>query len=226
MSISDLKIFQLWRFKVNEKSLQELEKSSTVKKIYLNQLRRHSLRSSTIQVQADKAWARGEEGNGITVAIVDAGFRSSVDMFNSPGKVVAEACFTTNATISGVQIFANCVLNNGTVSIGPGAAGPGGNNTGAAGNDHGSLVAGVAAGNADEFSPRLQGVARESSIIAVNVFSRVENANFCGFDAIFGPVCVVALDSDVLAGLDYIYSLRDQHIIAAANLEFRRWSIR
>ena len=86
------------------------------------------------------------------------------------------------------------------------------------GNDHGSLVAGVAAGNADEYVPRLKGVARKSSIIAVNVFSRVENQNFCGIDPDYGPSCVVALDSDVLAGLDYVFSQRNNHNIAAVNL--------
>ncbi len=211
------KTLPVMALQVNEKGLKELEKNPNVKKVYQNQLRKHSLASSTIQIQANQAWARNQAGDGVAVAVVDAGFINYHDMFNGADKVLEEACFTTNATIQGIRVFSNCWPDNSTTRIGPGSANPSGNPT-SAGNDHGSLVAGVAAGKADEYSPILTGVAREASVIAVNVFSRVENQNFCGLDSLFGVACVVALDSDVLAGLDYVYSLRNQHDIAAVNL--------
>ena len=207
------KHLSIMAIQVGIKGLKELEKSSDVKKVYPNKLRKHSLRSSTVQVQADKAWARNHQGRRVTIAIVDAGFSNFTDMFNAPGKVVKEACFTTTINIQGFQLYGNCWPNNSEMRIGPDSA-YGGCSPCAAGNDHGSLVAGVAAGNADQYSPKLKGVARESSVIAVNVFSRTADQRLCGSNG----SCVVALDSDVLAGLDYVYSQRNQHDIAAVNL--------
>ena len=207
------KHLSIMAIQVGVKGLQELERSPDVKKVYPNKLRKHSLRSSTKQVQADKAWARNQLGRRVTLAIVDAGFSNGTDMFNAPGKVVKEACFTTTINIQGFQLYGNCWPNNSEMNFGPDSA-HGGCSPCAAGNDHGSLVAGVAAGNADQYSPKLKGVARESSVIAVNVFSRTSDQRLCGNTG----TCVVALDSDVLAGLDYVYSHRNQYNIAAVNL--------
>ena len=107
---------------VDVKGLQELEKNSAVKKVYPNQLRKHLLNSSTVQVQADQAWARNQLGDGVTVAIVDAGFSNFTDMFDAPGKVANEACFTTTANVQGIQVFGNCSPNNSQMRIGPGSA--------------------------------------------------------------------------------------------------------
>jgi subtilisin family serine protease len=69
---------------------------------------------------------------------------------------------------------------------------------------HGSHVAGIAAGNnhSDRF-----GVARGAHIIAVNVFSYFSGQND-----------VLSYYSDQVAGLNYVYSLRNQYNIASANL--------
>ena len=199
---------------VDAKGLQELENSPNVKKIYPNILRKHTLESSTKQVQADKTWERNYEGDGVTVAIVDSGFNRNAIGFDEKGKVVKEACFTTKVNIQGLQLNGNCWPNNTQMKIGKSAAAQTCNPC-ADGNMHGSSVAGVAAGY-NPFS--FYGVARKSSIIAVNVFSRVDNADFCRVDTRSKTSCVVALDSDILAGLDYVYSQRDQHDIAAVNL--------
>lgn len=199
---------------VNEIGLQELEKNPNVVKVYQNKLRKQLLNNSTVQVQANLAWANREEGAGVTIAIVDAGFSNFTYMFDAPGKVPKEACFTSTVNIGGVQLYANCWPNNTETAFGEDAAAQNCNPC-ADGNDHGSLVAGVAAGNSTDFGNVLRGVAIESSVIAVNVFSRVQDQRVCGFNS---SSCVVALDSDVLAGLDYVYSQRELHDIAAVNL--------
>lgn len=200
---------------VNEHSLNELKNNPAVKKVYLNQLRKHLLRSSTRQVQADQAWARGFSGEGQTVAIVDAGTARHVDMLL--GKVVEEACFTTQVLIQGIQVYSNCWPGNWEFNEGESAASANCSPC-AAGNEHGSTVAGVAVGNATQYTPIYKGVAIGADLIAVNVFSRVQDVRVCGEDPNSGPSCVVALDSDILAGLDYVFSLRNKHNIAAVNL--------
>lgn len=200
---------------LNENSLDELKNDPAVKKVYLNQLRKHLLRSSTKQVQAVQAQERGYSGEGQTVAIVDAGTSRYVDMLQ--GKVIEEACFTTQANIQGIQVYSNCSPNNTETRQGTGAAFANCRPC-ASGNNHGSTVAGVAVGNATQYAPIYKGVAIGANLIAVNVFSRVQNVSVCGNDPNFGTSCVVALDSDILAGLDHVFSLRNKHNIAAVNL--------
>ena len=217
----------LMALEVNDKSLDEVKNIPGIKKVYLNQLRKHFLSSSTKQVQADQAWARSLSGQGQTVAVVDAGLRSSHDMFDvlddnsfivKSGKVISEACFTTTVNISGIQLFGNCWPDGAQMRIGSGSASPGGVGIGANGNDHGTRVGSVIAGQTYFTNPIRRGVAINSNVIAVNVFSRVRDFNVCGYTSLFDTNCVVALDSDILAGLDHVYSLRNSYNIAAVNL--------
>ena len=77
--------------------------------------------------------------------------------------------------------------------------------------DHGTHVAGIAAGH----NGSLSGVAQDATLIAIKVFSIIHSADFC----YPGPnPCLGAYDSDILAGLDRVYALRTQFDIAAVNL--------
>ncbi|WP_161957298.1 S8 family serine peptidase [Aestuariivirga litoralis] len=66
---------------------------------------------------------------------------------------------------------------------------------------HGTHVAGVAAGKGPNFS----GVAKDANIIAIQVFSRYGRG-------------ITAWDSDILAGLNRVFELRNSFRIAAVNL--------
>src|SRR5215472_13107723 len=146
-------------------------------------------------VQADQAWAEGFDGTGWTVAIIDSGVDKTHPFLL--GKVVSEACYVSQTP--------NYHCPDGTTAqVGPGAAvpfpGP------FPGPDHGTHLAGIAAGNGltavPQPSPLMSGMAKGASIIAINVYGASD----------------FAYDSDIIAGLDRVYSLRSTYNIAAVNL--------
>jgi subtilisin family serine protease len=80
-------------------------------------------------------------------------------------------------------------------------------------------VAGIVAGKATPLTINsrnftISGVAPGAKLIAVQVFSRFDNAEFCGSSA----PCVLTYTSDQIAALEYIYSLRNSYAIAAVNM--------
>ncbi len=163
-------------------------------------------------IGAPAVWNAGYSGQNQAVAILDTG----VDKGHSflTGKVVAEACFSTTgsgdgggvaagATPAAEQYFTLCP--NGMHSqTGPGA---GINCSGYSGCYHGTHVAGIAAGK----SSSLNGVAKDASLVAIQVFSRSSSNGLAAFD------------SDIIEALDYIYgqlrnSLPNNIAIASINM--------
>ena len=144
----------------------------------------------------------GYTGNGQTVAILDTGVDKTHEFLT--GKVVSEACYST--TYAGHA--ATTVCPNGQSSMT--TAGAGVNcNTAISGCTHGTHVAGIAAGKGVSFN----GVAKDATIIAVQVFSRFD-AN-CGGSP---TPCALSYTSDQIAGLDRVYALRSTYNIAAVNM--------
>ncbi len=188
--------------KVNRSVLETLRLSSNVDDIFEDELLSLSLAESVPLVGAPAAWANGFTGAGRTVAILDTG----VDKYHQflSGKVLSEACYSTNNT------------NNGASSLCPGGVpesvsfDSGLNCTGINGCDHGTHVAGIAAGTGGSFS----GVAKDASIISIQVFSRFDNLGSCGG----ATPCIRAFTSDIMRGLERVYALRDSFNIAAVNL--------
>ncbi|WP_150283522.1 S8 family serine peptidase [Rummeliibacillus sp. TYF-LIM-RU47] len=97
-------------------------------------------------MNAESAWSAGFTGKGKSVAILDTGVDRSHPFLK--GKVVYEACFSSNRNCDGK-----------TATTGEGAA----NDT----EGHGTHVAGIAAGNTTNFS----GVAKEANILAIKVLA-------------------------------------------------------
>jgi subtilisin family serine protease len=107
-------------------------------------------------------WANGLTGAGQTIAVLDTGTHTSHPFL--AGKVVEEACYSINS---------NCP--NGAITMT--GAGSGVYCTYAPdGCQHGTHVAGIAAGQGSNFS----GVGKGASIMSVQVFSRCTGAANCG----------------------------------------------
>jgi subtilisin family serine protease len=177
------------------------------------------LNSSLPVIQANQAHALGWQGNGVTVAILDTGIDPDHPFF--AGRVVEEVCFSSEGSSSPFDTTVRKTLcpDGSLLQTGPGAANieidncrdPAGANI----CTHGPHVAGIAAGaGAGVPNAPTAGVAPGATIIAVQVFHRVEGAEECdGQDA-----CVRAFSSDWFAGLDWLLGLAGTYDIAAANL--------
>lgn len=167
-----------------------LTQATDVLSIQEDVLLQPSLAQSVPLIGADKAWTAGATGTGQTVAVLDTGVDSTHPFLS--GKVVAEACYSTSSWSS------KSLCPNGTSSqTGAGAAKPC-----ASGCEHGTHVAGIAAGSGSSFS----GVAKNSKIMAVQVFSSLNSGGKSAYT------------SDIIKGLEYVYNQRANYSIAAVNM--------
>ncbi len=169
-----------------------------------------SLYDTPFITRADKAWSAGFRGAGQAVAIVDTGIDSAHPFFT--GKVLAEACFSHAVGSRHSSYCPHAPASTPGQQIGPGAAAycP----DVALGCWHGTHVAGIAAGRLGVLTPSTGGIAPDAAIIAVQVFQRDCSAS----SSSSGSCQITAFDSDILAGLEYVYSLRNSYSIAAVNL--------
>ena len=174
---------------VTQAQLDSLAADPSVVSISEDIMLRANLAQSAPLIRAPQAWAAGYTGAGATVAILDTG----VDK-NHPflaGKVIAEACYSSGGFCPGGA--------RSSTASGSGLPCP---YTYACA--HGTHVAGIAAGRGDSAS----GIAKDASIIAVQVFSPDPHY----------PRDVTAFYGDVLAALDHVYDLRSTYKIAAVNM--------
>jgi len=153
-------------------------------------------------IGATNAWASGYTGAGKTIAILDTG----VDKAHTAlaGKVVSEACYSTNYSDFGISSLCpggdmeSVAVNSGLNCTEFGECA------------HGTSVAGIAAGNGSGFS----GVAKDANLISIQVNSRVDDVDLCGGDA----PCILTVTSDLVKGLERVYALRDIYSIASVNI--------
>ena len=186
---------------IDNSMLNQIAESDWVESIQIDQLNEMSLDKTTFFLQADTVWAKGFTGEGQTVAIIDTGVDNTHDFFS--GKIVSEACFSSN-----VATFGATSMCAGGVTIDTGV--DAGLHCSVNGCDHGTHVAGIAAGIGNSMS----GVAKGADIIAIQVFSRLEGFTYCGRSG----ACALAFDSDIIEGLERVYELRNTYDIAAVNL--------
>jgi subtilisin family serine protease len=150
------------------------------------------LSQSTLVIDADYAWNWGYTGRGYSVAVLDTGVDRRHNFLVN--RVVAEACFSRNFC-----------PNGRTTQTGTGASSPHicANTYGYYGDcSHGTHVAGIAAGR---LASGLRGVAPEARIVGIQVFS-------------IGGARPTAYWSDIVSGLNYVFSRRNTNKIAAANM--------
>ncbi len=160
-----------------------------------------TLAESILLIGADVAWAQGYSGVGQVVAILDTGVDGAHSFLS--GKVVSEACYST--TFAPLQSVTVCP-NGMEEQTGTGA----GVDCSISGCNHGTHVAGIAAGDGPGFS----GVAKDAGLIAIQVFSRFDDSGICGGF----PPCVLSYTSDQILGLERVYALRTSFNIASANM--------
>lgn len=176
---------------VDSVGLAALAADSRVRAIQPERAYVPALPSSIPVIRADSAWARGIDGTGQVIAVLDTGVEATHSFFG--GRVVAEACFSGGGFADSL-----CPLGD-IIQIGAGAASPQ-KCIGYGGCPHGTHVAGIAVGRSDTGA----GVARGANLMAIQVFSLVGS--------------LTAYDSNIISALNYVYSARNVYAISAVNL--------
>ncbi|WP_303849665.1 S8 family serine peptidase [Seleniivibrio woodruffii] len=169
-----------------------LAADSSVYSIEEDRANRVSLAESSPLVEATAAWSSGYTGSGVYIAILDTG----VDK-NHPflaGRVASEACYYGGNGM-GVSLCPGNVT--ASTAAGSGVAAP----SSVKGYDHGTHVAGIAAGTNSSY----KGVAPAAQLISVQVFTNVGGQ-------------ALAYDSDIIKGLQRVLALSSTYNIASVNM--------
>ncbi len=190
-------------FETSVTGLDHLRTSAEVTNIFEDVAVPPTLAESVPLIGAPAAWTAGFSGAGQTVAILDTGVDKSHSFL--AGKVVSEACFSTSSFAqSSSSVCPGGVSASTSVGAGVNCS------TSVTGCDHGTHVAGIAAGKGSSFS----GVARDANLIAIQVFSRFDSFSTCTS----GPPCALTFTSDQIKGLERVFALRSTFNIASVNM--------
>jgi subtilisin family serine protease len=182
---------------LSPKALEAARRSPLVNRIEEDRPVPATLADSGPLVRAPETWASGHTGSGKVVAVLDTGVDASHSFLS--GKVVEEACYSGNS---------NCP-NGTTTQTGAGAGGA--CTYASSGCQHGTHVAGIAAGRGTTFS----GVGKDASAMAVQVFSRFTGSNCTGAGE---DPCTKSFTSDQIAGLERVYALRSTRSFSSVNM--------
>lgn len=190
----------------DEKVLDVLENSPEVEGVVLDTAARAMATRTIKRIRADEVWQTGVQGSGASVAILDTGIDASHPYFQA--RVIEQACFSASD-----RTHTSLCPNGQNEDHSANAATP----TPISFASHGTHVAGIAAGfNGSYEDCMLDGVARQTNIVAVQVFTHTADAIDCGAD----KVCLATYKADQISALEY---LRDHHArlkLAAVNLSF------
>ena len=150
---------------VDPTELEALAGLTEITSIEEDRIATPTLAESVPLIGGTTAWSMGYTGAGQTIAILDTGVDSTHPFL--AGKVVSEACYsTTNATEGTTSICPGGV----TQSTAVGSAMPYAGSLPGRMCDHGTHVAGIAAGNGTSAGVSFSGVAKDASLIAIKVF--------------------------------------------------------
>jgi subtilisin len=186
---------------VDAAGLEQLQSSSETLDVSGDEPLRLTLSESLFRVGAPRAWAGNFKGTDRTIAVLDSGVDKNHTWLS--GKVVSEACYSTN---DDVEMYRSVCRDRALESTAPDSGVPCTDIPGVENCGHGTHVAGIAAGRG--------GVAYDAKVIAMQVMSYVTDPVACrGQES-----CMLAKPSDVVRALGRVYELRDTYRIAAVNL--------
>ena len=199
-------------FELQPNQLTAMAESGQFAIVVEDKLSGHYLGSSGPVIGVPDLHTMGGTGNGRAVAILDTGVDIDHPFLN--GRVVEGACYSSNFP------------PHGATSLCPGSAGSattiasGNHCTGVNGCDHGTHVAGIAAGR-PAGSIAITGVAPDAAIMAVQVFSRFDDVpggpTTCADVGTTSP-CVLSYDSDQIRGLQRVLNRAGALNVVAANM--------
>src|SRR5947199_608691 len=207
--------FPFIALQVGADGLRTLELLRGVVEVVEDQLNAPFLAESVPLVQADQVWPGGPaglalDGGGTVVAVLDTGVDKTHPFLG--GKVIEEACFSTNNPNS----FATSVCPGGVESSFVEGSGlpcdvlPD--------CDHGTHVAGIAAGNGQDGAVApFSGVAKGAKLMAVQVFTMISDSSICSLFSLPSP-CALAFTSDIMDGLQRVFNRRAALNFAAVNM--------
>ena len=155
---------------VDAEGLDASAASPDVVQIVENKVNRVTADTWTTSIGLPSAHLAGWDGSGRTVAILDTGVQADHPYLGGQVTAEAEACFS-QATVPG--LVESMCPGQATEAHGAGSAAP---CVSIAGCEHGTHVAGIAAGGPVTTPSDLTGVASGASIIAVKVFSKGTSA--------------------------------------------------
>jgi subtilisin family serine protease len=199
-SMSSIENLPLVVVVVNRDAFESLLSNDQVVDVQEDKLSMPFLDQSTPLIQAIQAWDLGATGHGQTIAILDTGVDSGHPFLKD--KVIAEACFSSSYPTVPLLPVVSSLCPNGQIKetgIGSGAA------CLLPGCDHGTHVAGIAAGRGQSFS----GVAPDATIISIQVFSSMTDSAAikpCADKGISSP-CILSFDSDQIRALEHVLRL-------------------
>jgi hypothetical protein len=209
-TIHEFDTLPLLAMQVTAAALADLEASPFVARVEADRLSAPSLAESVPLIGGNTAWSMGFTGDRHMVAILDTGVMKTHSFFG--GRVHNEACRSSNGSNTVATWTSLCP---GAVTASD-AVGSGVNCTGMSGCDHGTHVAGIAAGAAytGTGAVTFSGVGRAARIMAIQVFTRFVSTTYCGS----ATPCILSWGSDQLAALNRIYALRNTFKYASANM--------
>ena len=202
----------------NAEEIQRLTNLPGVASVTEDALSPPILGESNAVIGSPTLWAQNVEGTGTSVAILDTGIENEHPMTASA--IVGSACFNTTVIGQGSTSF--CPTGDETLDVSGNSAGDScvednvDATNGVDGCFHGTHVGSTAAGRTVNTSSQglISGVARQSGLVAVNVFSRFDNDENCN-----GPdPCVLSYNSDQLAALEWLFDNRVALDLAAVNM--------
>lgn len=172
--------------KVSTQEMRKLLASDRVEGIYEDLPMARSLAQSKVAIAKPRVVTNVGSYTG-TIAVIDDGIDADHPFF-SANEVVDQACFSQDGECP----------NDSTMMFGAGAARPCDD-----GCDHGTHVAGIAAGGPGNGSPQgLTGVANGAKLLAVNVF----------------PTGGLTSTTDILLAMEWVLSKREKNNVQVLNM--------
>ena len=210
-SLSSVKRFNYIPYlamEVDAGALEALASDPEVVSIEEDKLLEPKLEESIPLVGAPQAWSQGFSGSGQTIAVLDTGVDK--DHRFLAGKVVSEACYSGSGR--GESLCPGGVTQSTRTGSGVPCS-----DSDLSGCFHGTHIAGIAAGRGPDFS----GVARDASLISIQVFSKL-GPDDCSEEEEeeeeSDEPCMRSSLTDQISGLERVLELSDHFDVAAVNL--------